>query len=109
VPDFTAASTPDALAEAEIKLTASMLDYARQAQSGRMHWSQISGDVSYPEHPIDPAEVLAKISTAKDASVRTRRLQSSAQGLSATSRRSSPNCAATATWTGAARSLMARR
>jgi murein L,D-transpeptidase YcbB/YkuD len=68
-PDFTAASTPDALAEAEIKLTSSMLDYARQAQSGRMHWSQISGDVSFPEHPIDPTEVLAKISTAKDASV----------------------------------------
>ena len=37
VPDFTAASTPDALAEAELKLTASLLDYARQAQSGRMH------------------------------------------------------------------------
>jgi murein L,D-transpeptidase YcbB/YkuD len=68
VPDFTAASTPDALAEAELKLTSSMLDYARQAQSGRMHWSQISGDVSFPEHPTDPAEVLANISTAKDAS-----------------------------------------
>ena len=41
VPDFTAAATPDALAEAELKLTASMLDYARQAQSSRMHWSQV--------------------------------------------------------------------
>ena len=29
--------SPDQLAEAELKLTASMLDYARQAQSGRMH------------------------------------------------------------------------
>ncbi|MDB5655038.1 MAG: hypothetical protein JWQ94_2651 [Tardiphaga sp.] len=67
-PDFAAATTPDALAEAELKLTASMLDYARQAQSGRMHWSQISGDVSFPEHPIDPAEVLANVTTAKDAS-----------------------------------------
>src|SRR5882757_5622296 len=37
VPDFTAATSPDALADAELKLTASMLDYARQAQSGRMH------------------------------------------------------------------------
>ncbi|UPJ48865.1 L,D-transpeptidase family protein [Bradyrhizobium sp. 200] len=67
VPDFAAAS-PDLLAEAELKLTASMLDYARQAQSGRMHWSQVSGDILYPEHPTDPAEVLANISTAKDAS-----------------------------------------
>lgn len=67
VPDFAAATTPDALAEAELKLTASMLDYARQAQSGRMHWSQISGDIQYPEHPIDPTEVLVNISTSKDA------------------------------------------
>jgi murein L,D-transpeptidase YcbB/YkuD len=68
VPDFTAATSPDQLADAELKLTASMLDYARQAQSGRMHWSQLSADVLYPEHPTDPAEVLANISAAKDAS-----------------------------------------
>src|SRR3954454_19952285 len=68
VPDFTAASTPEALAEAELKLTASMLDYARHAQSGRMHWSQVSADIQYPEHPTDPNEVLANVSNAKDAS-----------------------------------------
>jgi len=68
-PDFAAATTPDALAEADLKLTASMLDYARQAQSGRMHWSQVSADIQYPEHPIDPNEVLAKITSATDASV----------------------------------------
>ncbi|HEU0083560.1 MAG TPA: peptidoglycan-binding protein, partial [Bradyrhizobium sp.] len=67
-PNFAAATSPDALADAELKLTASMLDYARQAQSGRMHWSQVSADIQYPEHPIDPAEVLANITTAKDAS-----------------------------------------
>ncbi|MBB4424262.1 murein L,D-transpeptidase YcbB/YkuD [Bradyrhizobium sp. CIR48] len=68
VPDFASASTPDALADAELKLTASMFDYARQAQSGRMHWSQVSGDILYPEHPVDPNEVLAKVTTATDAS-----------------------------------------
>ena len=68
VPDFAAATSPDQFAEAELKLTASMLDYARQAQSGRMHWSQASADILYPEHPTEPAEVLANISTAKDAS-----------------------------------------
>ncbi|MCA1361798.1 L,D-transpeptidase family protein [Bradyrhizobium sp. IC3069] len=67
VPDF-AATTPDALADAELKLTASMFDYARHAQSGRMHWSQASGDILYPEHPVDPGEVLAKVTTAADAS-----------------------------------------
>jgi L,D-transpeptidase YcbB len=68
VPDFAAATNPDALAEAELKLTSSMLDYARQAQSGRMHYSQVSGDIQYPEHPTDPSEVLANVTTAKDAS-----------------------------------------
>src|SRR6185436_15975725 len=58
-PDFAVAASPDQLAEAELKLTASMLDYARQAQSGRMHWSQVAADIQYPEHPTDPAEVLA--------------------------------------------------
>jgi murein L,D-transpeptidase YcbB/YkuD len=68
VPDFAVAASPDQLAEAELKLTASMLDYARQAQSGRMHWSQVAADIQYPEHPTDPAEVLANIAAAKDAS-----------------------------------------
>jgi L,D-transpeptidase YcbB len=68
VPDFAAAATPDALAEADLKLTASMLDYARQAQSGRMHWSQVSADISYPEHPTDPNEVLTNVTSAKNAS-----------------------------------------
>jgi murein L,D-transpeptidase YcbB/YkuD len=67
-PDFAAATTPDALADADLKLTDSMLDYARQAQSGRMHYSQVSGDIQYPEHPTDPAEVLANVTSAKDAS-----------------------------------------
>jgi L,D-transpeptidase YcbB len=68
LPDFAAATSPDALAEAELKLTTSMLDYARHAQSGRMHYSQVSGDIEYPEHPTDPAEVLANVTTAKDTS-----------------------------------------
>jgi L,D-transpeptidase YcbB len=68
LPDFALATTPDALADADLKLTSSMLDYARQAQSGRMHWSQVSGDIQYPEHPTDPTEVLANVTIAKDAS-----------------------------------------
>ena len=69
VPDFANASTPDTLADADLKLTASMLDYARHAQSGRMHWSQVSGDIQYPEHPTDPNEVLTNLTSAKDASL----------------------------------------
>jgi murein L,D-transpeptidase YcbB/YkuD len=68
VPDFSAATTPDNLADAELKLTASMLDYARQAQSGRVHWSRVSADIAYPDHPVDPTDVLVNVTTARDAS-----------------------------------------
>ena len=68
LPDFAAATSPEALADAELKLTSSMLDYARHAQSGRMHFSQVSYDILYPEQPTDPAEVLANVTSAKDAS-----------------------------------------
>ncbi|MGL5164323.1 MAG: L,D-transpeptidase family protein [Afipia sp.] len=67
-PEFSASAGPDALADAELKLTESMLDYARHAQSGRMHFSRVSADISYPEHPVDPVEVLINVSTARDAS-----------------------------------------
>ncbi|EKS31118.1 L,D-transpeptidase family protein [Afipia felis] len=67
VPNFAAAATPDAQADAELKLTESVLDYARHAQSGRMHWSQVSGDIQYPEHYPDPTEVLINVSTARNA------------------------------------------
>jgi murein L,D-transpeptidase YcbB/YkuD len=66
VPDFAAATTPDALAEAELKLTTSVLDYARHAQGGRMHYSRVSADIAYPEHNPEPADVLANMATAKD-------------------------------------------
>ncbi|WP_047308345.1 L,D-transpeptidase family protein [Rhodopseudomonas palustris] len=68
VPNFASATSPETLAEAELRLTESMMDYARQAQSGRMHWSQVSADIQYPEHPIDPVQVLATVTTAADAS-----------------------------------------
>jgi murein L,D-transpeptidase YcbB/YkuD len=66
-PDFVAASTPDALAEAEIRLTSTVLTYARHAQIGRVHYSRVSADIVYNLVPPEPAEVLAKMAEAKDA------------------------------------------
>ena len=39
-PDFAAASGADALAEAELKLTETLLTYARHVQAGRFSYSQ---------------------------------------------------------------------
>jgi murein L,D-transpeptidase YcbB/YkuD len=65
VPDFAAAD-PDTLAQAEIKLTASVISYAHHASIGRVHWSRISGDISYDQKAPDPAGVLAALAGAAD-------------------------------------------
>jgi len=64
-PDFTAARDVDALAEAELKLTAALLTFARHAQNGRVHWSRVSGAIAYSHDAVDPAENLAKLAEAK--------------------------------------------
>jgi L,D-transpeptidase YcbB len=67
-PDFSAAAgRPDALAEAELRLTKSVLTYARHAQTGRVHYSRISAEIAYHLAAIEPSEVLARMAAAPDA------------------------------------------
>jgi len=66
VPNFASLTDPAALADAEIKLTNSVITYAHHAQMGRVHWSRVSGDIYYDRKPSEPAEVLAKLAEAKD-------------------------------------------
>jgi L,D-transpeptidase YcbB len=66
VPNFAALSDPAALAEAELRLTASVLAYARHAQVGRVHWTRVSGDIYYEQKPPNSAEVLGKMADAGD-------------------------------------------
>ncbi len=66
-PDFKSASTADALAEAELKLTASALTFARQAQIGRIHFTRVGADIQYDLVAPEPAEVLAKLGDGNDA------------------------------------------
>ena len=65
-PDFKVASDPAALADAEVRLTASVLTYARHAQVGRIHFSRISADIYYPQETPETTDVLAKIAGTKD-------------------------------------------
>jgi len=66
VPNFASLSDPAALAEAEIRLTTSVITYAHHAQIGRIHWSRVSADVFYDTKAPDPAAVLASTVEAKD-------------------------------------------
>ena len=65
-PDFKSAATADALAADELKLTDSVLTYARQAQIGRIHFTRVGADIQFDLVAPEPAKVLAKLADAAD-------------------------------------------
>jgi L,D-transpeptidase YcbB len=65
VPSF-ASQDLAALAEAELKFTATVLTYARHAQLGRVHFSRVSADIDYDQVAPEPAAVLDQIANAAD-------------------------------------------
>ncbi len=66
VPNFSALSDPNDLAEAELKLDMTIITYAHHASVGRVHWSRVSADISYTTTAPEPADVLAAMVEAKD-------------------------------------------
>jgi L,D-transpeptidase YcbB len=68
VPNFASLTDPTALAEAEIRLTTSVITYAHHAQIGRVHWSRVSGDIFYDQSAPDSGEVLTTMAQANDVS-----------------------------------------
>jgi L,D-transpeptidase YcbB len=64
VPSF--AGDEAALAEAELKMTAAVLQYARHASTGRIHYSRVSPDILYNLVTPEPADVLGKLVEAKN-------------------------------------------
>jgi murein L,D-transpeptidase YcbB/YkuD len=66
-PAFKSDMNADQLAEAELKLTASALTFARQAQTGRISFTRVGNDIAF--HPVAPesVEVLAKLAGTDDA------------------------------------------
>jgi murein L,D-transpeptidase YcbB/YkuD len=66
-PSFAAVDA-QALAESELRFTNSILDYARHAQTGRVHFSRMSGDVHYDLQLPDPVATLAKMAATSDVS-----------------------------------------
>jgi murein L,D-transpeptidase YcbB/YkuD len=66
VPNFSALSDPNDLAEAELKLDMTIITYAHHASIGRVHWSRVSPDISYTATAPEPADVLATMVEAKD-------------------------------------------
>jgi murein L,D-transpeptidase YcbB/YkuD len=65
-PNF-AGLDPDALAEAELKLTHTVLTYARHVQAGRFPYSRVSRNIELPQAAPEPAHILSSIAEAADA------------------------------------------
>jgi murein L,D-transpeptidase YcbB/YkuD len=66
-PDFNAAVTADAQADAELKLTIAALTFARHAQTGRISYTRVSSDIQFDPIAPEPAAVLAKLADSSDA------------------------------------------
>ncbi len=66
-PDFKSAASAEALADAELKLTAAALTFARHAQTGRVHYTRVAADIQFDIKAPEPADVLAKLADGGDA------------------------------------------
>ena len=66
VPDFKSGDAAS-LADAELRLTASVVTYARHAATGRIAWSRVSADINYSHPTLEPADALKRIAAASDA------------------------------------------
>jgi murein L,D-transpeptidase YcbB/YkuD len=58
---------PDALAEAELKLTRTVLTYARHVQAGRFPYTRVSRNIELPQALPEPADILGSIADAAEA------------------------------------------
>ena len=67
-PELKAGLEPDALAEAELRLTVATTIYARHASTGRVSFTRISDDIYYELAFPAPAELLTQLAAAGDAS-----------------------------------------
>ena len=65
--EIKAGASTEALADAEMKLTAAALTFARHAQIGRVHYTRVSADMQFDLKTVDPASVLNKLADSADA------------------------------------------
>ena len=66
IPKVAAGADTDALARAELQFTDAVLDYAKHAHGGRVHYTRISADIELDLARPDPADLLTKIADSND-------------------------------------------
>jgi murein L,D-transpeptidase YcbB/YkuD len=66
VPEFGSLSSDEALADGDIKLTNSVITFARHLAVGSIAPTRVSAEVDYGNHTPEPADILRKIADARD-------------------------------------------
>ena len=66
VPDFGSLANAEALADGDIKLTYSVLTFARHLSVGRIAPTRVSAEVDYGNHTPEPADILKKVADTRD-------------------------------------------
>jgi murein L,D-transpeptidase YcbB/YkuD len=66
VPDFGSLANAEALADGDIKLTFSVLTFARHLSVGRIAPTRVSAEVDYGNHTPEPADIMKKVADARD-------------------------------------------
>jgi murein L,D-transpeptidase YcbB/YkuD len=66
VPDFKSATDSESQADAEMKLTAAVMTYARHALHGRIAWSRVAADIFYDSPRPSEADVLKNLADSSD-------------------------------------------
>ncbi len=66
IPDMTAATTPEAQADAELRLTATLITFTRHLQAGRFPFARMGGEIQMPQEPPDVTAALTKLADATD-------------------------------------------
>ena len=66
MPNFAGLGS-DALAEADLKLTQTVLTYARHVQAGRFPYTRVSRNIELPQAAPEPADILNAIVATQDA------------------------------------------
>jgi L,D-transpeptidase YcbB len=65
-PELKSGLDPDALADADLKLSVAALAYARHAATGRVSFTRISNDIYYDLAFPEPSDILAKLAATSD-------------------------------------------
>ncbi len=82
VPDFGALTSADALAAGDIKLTHSIMTFARHLAVGRIAPTRVSAEVDYGDHTPEPGRHSARrLPAARDVNAALRQLRSAGPRL----------------------------